>query len=336
MHRPRFTVSRRPRPRPLARAILALGFSLLAVGAIAGPLLDGMKERREARAERRAAGSDKVPRGLPAGTTMQRDVAYGTDPKQKFDVYFPPKSATASEPAPILFMVHGGAWKLGDKSADNVVINKAARWLPRGFILVSVNYRFVPHVDVLRQADDVARALAFVQNHAADYGGDPSRVVLMGHSAGAHLVGLISAHPTLAADVGAKPWLGSVLLDSAALDLVEIMERGHYGFYDDVFGKDPARWKAASPFHVLRKPVPPMLAVCSSRRDDSPAQANAFAKHAATLGTRVVVLPQDLSHGDINDDLGRPGKYTDAVEDFLRSLDPKLAARLGPARAKAK
>ena len=146
-------------------------------------------------------------------------------------------------------MVHGGAWKVGDKRAASVVDNKVRRWVTRGFILVSVNYRMLPEANPLEQAQDVARALAYVQQHAADFHGDPARVVLMGHSAGAHLVSLISAHPDLAAKQGAKPWLGTVSLDSAAFDVVDIMQRfQHFKFYDEAFGQvTSARcWKSGS------------------------------------------------------------------------------------------
>jgi arylformamidase len=72
-----------------------------------------------------------------------------------------------------------------------------------------------------------------------------------------------------------------------------------------------------------------MLAVCSSRRAVSCAQARRFAEKAAGLGGRASVLPQDLSHMQVNNDLGEPGTYTDAVEAFLRTLDPAVARALG-------
>src|SRR5207247_470736 len=112
------------------------------------------------------------------------------------------------------FMVHGGAWVLGDKASPGVMENKVARWAARGYILLSVDYRMIPEADPLEQAEDVARALAAAQAKAASWGGDPSKFVLMGHSAGAHLVGLLAADPARAFKRGAKPWLGAVLLDS--------------------------------------------------------------------------------------------------------------------------
>ena len=323
-----------PRP-PLQSAfrrlwLTGLLFAVSVGAASAGPLREWAEQRRKEKAqENREEDERAVARPqLPTGVTLQANVAYGSDPRQRLDVYLP---ASAKESAPIIFMVHGGAWKFGDKGAATVVDHKIQRWVTQGFIFVSVNYRMLPDATPLQQADDVARALAYVQAHAADYHGDPARVVLMGHSAGAHLVALISAQPDLATRQGAKPWLGTVALDSACYDVTEIMERRHFKFYDEAFGKDPAFWKATSPISLLTNPVRPILAVCSTRRDDSPKQARQFAAHAANIGSSVTVLPEDLSHKEINQQLGETGAYTDAVEKFLRTLDPVVAAKLSGA-----
>ncbi len=257
---------------------------------------------------------------LPDGVVLTPDVAYGLHSRQRFDVYSP-QGATS---APVLFMVHGGAWRIGDKGARAVVENKVARWVPKGVLLVSTNYRMLPEADALAQVDDVAQALVRAQAEAERRGGDRSRFVLMGHSAGAHLVALLTASPERALRLGATPWLGAVLLDSAALDVVEVMERPHLPFYDQAFGADPARWRAASPFHQLHAAPAPLLAVCSSLRRDSCDQARAFAAKAAGLGGRARSLPEALSHQEINEGLGKDPRYTGEVESFLASLDSSL------------
>ena len=100
-----------------------------------------------------AATPDKVLRNVP----------YGPDKLQAMDVYLPAESNVEAKAAPVILMVHGGAWRFGDKRYPPVFENKVARWVPKGFIFVSVNYPMVPESDPVEQADDIARALAAVQ-----------------------------------------------------------------------------------------------------------------------------------------------------------------------------
>ena len=237
------------------------------------------------------------------------------------DVYRPAGAQTA----PVIFMVHGGAWRTGDKESARVVNNKLARWAPRGFVFISVNYRMLPKADPLTQADDVARALATAQQKATAWGADPTRFILMGHSAGAHLVSLLNAEPQRAYAQGAQPWLGTVSLDTAATDMVQVMERRHARFYDQAFGKDQAYWRAASPMWVLTTDAKPILLVCSSERRDEPCRPTVqFVTKARSMGLRAELLPRAKSHGEINEDPGQPSSYTDAVEAFMASLDVSL------------
>jgi arylformamidase len=257
---------------------------------------------------------------LPPGARLQRDIAYGADAAQRFDVYLPAQPQNA----PILLMVHGGGWRIGDKDHGRVVDNKVARFVPKGVIFVTMNYRMVPDAPPRMQAEDVGRALAKVQELAPHWGGDPGNVVLMGHSAGAHLAALITAAPSIATAQGAKPWKGAVLLDSGALNVPQIMTARHLRLFDRAFGKDPAEWEVVSPFHRLTGKTVPMLAVCSSKRAESCPMNRAFAAKANGLGGKVEVLPMELSHGEINMTLGQPGAYTARVEAFLRSLGWKV------------
>jgi len=253
----------------------------------------------------------------PPGTAIDRDVAYGADPAQKLDVYRPPHASGA----PILIMVHGGGWSRGDKGNPGVVDNKVNHWLPKGFVLVSVDYRMIPQANPLEQANDVAKALAFVQAHAKDWGGDAKRVVLMGHSAGAHLVALLAAAPEIATAQGAAPWIGTIALDSAAYDVPNIMQRQHLSLYDDAFGSDPQVWRATSPTLRLSAAPAPMLLVCSTRRADSCPPAQDFAAKVQALHGRATVVPEDMTHAEINRQLGVPSDYTAKVDAFLTSLD---------------
>lgn len=124
-----------------------------------------------------------------------KNVAYGSHPQQVMDVYFPAKVLTDQTPAPLMMMVHGGAWKMGDKNHAAVVKNKLSYWTKQNWIFVSINYRLVPDVTVQQQTQDIAQALIYIQNQAPHWHADSKRLVLMGHSAGAHLVSLLTVRP---------------------------------------------------------------------------------------------------------------------------------------------
>jgi acetyl esterase/lipase len=304
---------------PRALLCLALLFAATPAPATVRDGLGDLAAERNRRAER-----------LPDTTRVLRNYAYGAHPRQKLDVY---RADGPVADAPVVVMVHGGGWITGDKAAPGIVGAKAVHWLERGFVFVSVNYRFVPDTDVPGQVDDVARALAVVQARAKAWGGDPARIVLMGHSAGGHLVALLGADPARWRSTGLRPWLGTVSLDSGAYDIVALMQRRHFPLFDTAFGKDPAVWAEVSPIAALQPGAPPLLAVCSRRRlDQSCGPARAHAERARALGVRVEVLPQPLSHAEINGLLGQPSSYTSAVERFMGSLDPEIARRLGRER----
>lgn len=259
-----------------------------------------------------------------AGTGRHQDQAYGPDPDQRYDLYLP----TPGGPAPLILMVHGGGWSRGDKEMSRVIDNKLAHWLPRGIALASTNYRMQPKAPPLEQARDVACALAHLQRRAQSLGLDADNVVLIGHSAGAHLIALLAARPALLADAGAKVPRALILLDSGALDVPAIMNARHFGLYDRAFGNQPADWQAASPIHQLRQAIPPTLAVCSSRRRDACAQAEAFVTKAVGLGSKAEIMPVDMSHGDINARLGDDPAYTKDVDRFIARHAPVVGARL--------
>lgn len=246
---------------------------------------------------------------------VERDLPYGPRPRQRIDAYLP-----GQPQGPILVMVHGGAWAFGDKAEATMILPKVRHWTAQGFVVVSVNYRMVPQADPLEQARDVARAIALVQHKAADWGADAQRVVLMGHSAGAHLVALLDASPALAREQGAQPWRGTVALDSAAMDVPRLMQARHLPLYDRAFGSDPAYWQAVAPLSQLAADAPPLLAICSTKRRDSCPQAEGLARRATALGRNFSVHGVDLDHRGINRQLGLPGAYTDYVSRWISSI----------------
>ena len=351
-------------PALLRLAPLTLLLTLLGPLAHAGPLRDLIKERMQERQQATEAPGDDAadPEGLSdlggrgqaesceqwarkvnrldkfsrarhtGPTPTQADIAYGSAPLEKLDVYQPPRTGS-SQLAPVVVMVHGGGWCVGDKQATGVTENKVARWVPKGLLFVSVNYPMVSDgANALRQANHVAKAIAYVQAHARDWGGDPGKVVLMGHSAGAHLVSLVNADAQIRQANGVQPVLGTVSLDAGAMNVVTEMPVV-YPFlkqrYLEAFGSNEAQWVTASPYHLLNKGAAPWLGVCSTQRKDDPCgQARAYADKSQGLGIRAAVLPQKKNHGAINKDLGEDERYTQAVEAFMATLDPGLATLL--------
>ena len=247
---------------------------------------------------------------------VERDLAYGGDPAQRLDAYLPAGTPGGA----IVAVVHGGAWVAGDKANPAVIVAKAAHWTAAGVVVVSIDYRLLPRAGVLEQAGDLGRAIAFVQQRAAHWRADPERLVVVGHSTGAHLAALLAADPALPEAQGAAPWRGTVLLDCAALDVVELMRGPHRPLHDRAFGASEAQWKALSPLHRLCTRPAPMLIVHSQRRPDAAASAQRFAAAVTERGGRAEVHDVAWSHAELNARLGLRNAYTERVDEFLRSV----------------
>lgn len=115
------------------------------------------------------------------------DVPYGPEPLQTLDVIEPRGRPSTRDGAPILFFIHGGYWRMLDKSAQTFI---APAWSERGAMVVIPNYRLAPSVTLETISLDIAHALAWVWRHARTHGGNPRRIVVAGHSAGGHLTGM--------------------------------------------------------------------------------------------------------------------------------------------------
>lgn len=244
------------------------------------------------------------------------NVSYGNSAKERFDVYTP-LHVNMQTLAPVIFMVHGGAWRTGDKKMQNVVENKVNYWVAKGYIVISTNYKLLPDAPVSEQLNDVAKALGAAQAKSATWGGDKAKFILMGHSAGAHLIALLASSQTLYATNGITPPVAAVFLDSAVMDTPTLMSAKHYRLYDQAFGSDPSYWQSLSPYHQLTTKRMPLLAVCSTKRDDSCPQAENFLKKAASFGTKTLLIKENMTHKEINQLLGKELAYTKAVDDFI-------------------
>ncbi len=238
-----------------------------------------------------------------AAYTFTGDLSYGEHSLQKLDLYRP----KGGKETPVMVYVHGGGWRKGDKKS---IGEKAKFFCGRGWLLVSVNYRLLPDGKHPSNVNDVAKAIAWVHDHAEEHGADPNKLFVMGHSAGAHLVALASTNPAPLEKAGKSLQIvkGTVALDTNVYDLVKLMRLTSSTTYRQVFGDDEQLWTEASPaLHV--KPgqnVPPFL-ICYSRglrarvNPERSKQANGFATVLRNAGVDAkVVDASDRSHGEIN------------------------------------
>lgn len=221
--------------------------------------------------------------GQPAPAGM--DFAYGDDLLQHGDFW----RATGEQPAPLVIFVHGGGWKRGDKS-NATGAAKVTHFRASGYAIASIDYRLVPAASVEEQAADVAHAVAWLIGHARELGVDSRRVVLMGHSAGAHLAALIGTDMRYFREAGLRgdAVRGIVLLDGAAYNVPrQIAEGGNFMHetYLQAFGADVARQRALSPTLQAAAPNAPSFLILHVARADGTAQSKALATALNNAGT---------------------------------------------------
>ena len=281
--------------------MMALGVGLIAHAAPGDRLRERLAERRAERAPAVQAPSD------PGGQT----IAYGRDPLQRLDVW---RASGTRGPAPLVVFVHGGGWKRGSK--DNATGQfKAPHYTAQGMAFASIDYRLVPAATVEQQAADVALAVKALIDRAGALEIDRGRVVLMGHSAGAHLVALVGTNEQYlrAAGLSFADIDGVIPLDGAAYDVPAQMSDGPpimQDTYAQAFGSDPARQRALSPTHHAAAPNAPAFLLMHVERADGERQAKALAEALKRGGSSVEVssLPGRglRGHAEINRRMGDP------------------------------
>jgi acetyl esterase/lipase len=255
---------------------------------------------------------------------VQRDVAYA-EPKTErrmLDVYAPASGADH----PIVVWIHGGGWRQGDKRAMQ---HKPQAFVDRGFVFVSTNYRFVPQVTVKEMTGDIAKAIRWARDHAQEFGGDPTRIFVMGHSAGAHLAALVCTDDRYLQAEGAPLSVvkGCVPVDTAAYDVparFAASNAAKAATGKAIFGDSEASRKELSPVTYVGqvKSIPPFLILHVADRHDSTAQSQKFAKVLQQAGiSATTVAAEGKTHGTINSELGLPDdKPTQAVFEFLTAI----------------
>jgi acetyl esterase/lipase len=259
-----------------------------------------------------------------SANAAKQTFAYGRDPAQTLDYW-----AGRGPEAPLVVFVHGGGWKRGDKSMMTGSA-KLKDWQAHGYAVASVDYRLVPQASVEDEAADVANAVAYLKRNAQRLGFDSTRVALVGHSAGAHLVALVGTDPTWFAAAGLKlsDVRGIVPLDGAAYDVPRQLSIGAplmQRTYAQAFGSDPARQKKLSPTLQAAPPNAPEFLILHVQRADGIEQSEALAAALRKAGTKVTIqgFPGTglAGHAAINRDLGEPDyPATPVVDAFLKRV----------------
>jgi arylformamidase len=247
---------------------------------------------------------------------VKRDIPYtkNADKLQTLDVYAPSKA----KGLPVVFWIHGGGWQGGDKSE---VYDKPKVFNGKGFILVSTNYRLLPNVDMATLTRDVAKSIRWVHDHIAEHGGDPKRLLIMGHSAGAQLAALICTDERYLKEEGLSFDIikGCVPVDGDTYDIPAMIEVAELRFrlhglplpkmgHRIKFGNDPAKHKAFSAVtHVAKdKGIPPFLILYVANHPDVTAQGLRLGNVLKAADVPVTVFgAKETTHTKINADLGK-------------------------------
>ncbi|MBM3735558.1 MAG: alpha/beta hydrolase [Acidobacteria bacterium] len=271
-----------------------------------------------------------------SGTRAQKlasDIPYVENGHKRhvLDVYTPERPDGKS--LPVMFWIHGGGWQAGDKSD---VALKPKVLTERGFVFVSTNYRLLPEVSMAELMGDAARSLGWVHSNIARHGGDPARIFVGGHSAGAQMAALIASDERYLQKEGVPFHVlkGCVAVDGDTYDIPRIIltaehRQALYGGkmfsfgHRQKFGNDPEKHVDFSAVtHVTKgKPLPPFLLLYFSGNPDTRAQAERLGSvlKAAEIPVRVHGKG-DSNHSRLNDDLGQPGDP--ATQELYRFLDP--------------
>ncbi|MBS0207985.1 MAG: alpha/beta hydrolase [Planctomycetes bacterium] len=266
---------------------------------------------------------------------ITKDVPYATPAleRQVLDIYAP--DDVGQKKLPVVFWIHGGGWQQGDKSD---VALKPAFFVERGFVFVSTNYRLYPHVEMGELIRDVARSLGWVHKHIAEHGGDPSRILVGGHSAGAQLAAIIATDDRylkaegvpFAALRGCIPVDGDTYYLPAIIAVAELRAYMHglpmpgKSGHRVKFGNDPEKHLDFSAVtHVAKgKDIPPFFIMFVSGHPDTSAQARrlAMALESAAIPVRLYG-GRETTHSKLNNDIGLADDLgTKALVEFVNGV----------------
>lgn len=248
---------------------------------------------------------------------VKRDIPYvdSAHERQVLDVYSP----VGAKKLPVVFWIHGGGWQTGDKSGVQL---KPQVFVEKGFVFVATNYRLLPNVEMGTIIRDIAKSIRWVHDHIAEHGGDPNRLLVMGHSAGAQLAALICTDDRYLKAEGLSLGIikGCVPVDGDTYDVPAIIEvaetrwrvhglpRAKFG-HREKFGNDPEKHRDFSAVtHVTNgKEIPPFLILYVAAHPDTSAQAQRLGNVLKEANLPVTLFgAKETDHSKLNANLGLP------------------------------
>ncbi|MFO7826917.1 MAG: alpha/beta hydrolase [Cyclobacterium sp.] len=207
------------------------------------------------------------------GITVSENITFmeegflGKLPEKQLNIFYPRKS---NELLPVLVFVHGGSWRSGSKERYGFLGRRMAR---REIVTVIIDYPLSPDFKIHSMGLAVAKALDWVSGNIADYGGDPDRIVVSGHSAGGHLASLVAVRDVYFDSLGVEsPVAGAALIDAAGLDMYHYLREKNDApgtSHLRTFTDDPEVWKATSPIYFLHEDMPPMIFLMGGKTYES-------------------------------------------------------------------
>jgi acetyl esterase/lipase len=266
--------------------------------------------------------------------TTWADVPYAgtSDFRQTLNVYMP--AAKPTKPAPVIFWIHGGGWRGGEKTSVQL---KPKFFTDLGYVFVSTNHRYITTNPMNEIFADIAKSLRWTHDHAAEFGGDPNRIVIMGHSSGAQLAAYlaIDERPLKAEGLSLSMFKGCVPVDADTFDVPAVIELAtanrkaagkpepKYG-HREIFGGKPELWAdyAATTHVAAGKGIPPFLILYDAAAALTPDQAKRLERALTKKGIQAKAFgAANTTHGKINSDLGQPNDpSTTEVLSFLNSV----------------
>ena len=254
-------------------------------------------------------GISRIAPNRDAAVRAAAGIRFGADPRLKLDVWVPQGRRRGAQ-LPVVVFFYGGGWVAGER-ADYGFVGRA--FAAQGFVAIIPDYRLVPQVRFPSFVEDGAQAVKWARDHAAEYGGDPARITLAGHSAGSYIGAMLALDRHYLSQAGVDP---SVIRAAALLS-------GPYDFYPfteqrgrDALGHWP-RPRETQPISFVRRDAPPLLLITGTA--DTTVRPRNSARLAAALDRAGATVELKLYPGRSHIDTAK------ALSPVFRGSNPALA-----------